>query len=86
MNSISEILGNFYVLFIAITIFLILALIGYFIDQKHPDEEKKKKKAVNSAEELEAKLANAKGKTFSSAVNNDNVNGSINNDNNNPNI
>lgn len=84
MNKIGEILGNFYILFIAITIFLILALIGYFIDQKHPDEPKKK--VLDSAEELEAKLANAKGKTFSAAVKNDNANSSLDSNTNNSNI
>lgn len=84
MNKIGEILGNFYILFIAITIFLILALIGYFIDQKHPDEPKKK--VLDSAEELEAKLANAKGKTFSSAVKNDNASSSLDSNTNNSNI
>ncbi len=71
MEILASLIGRFYVFFIAITIFLLLALIGYFIDQKYPDEEKKKN---IESKDLEAHLANAKGKTLNSIMSSENQN------------
>lgn len=65
MKIIATLIGKLYILFIAITIFLLLALIGYFIDQKYPDIENKRK---FDSEDLEKRLENAKGKTLNTVV------------------
>ena len=71
MEILASLIGKFYVFFITITIFLLLALIGYFIDQKYPDEEKKKN---IESKDLETHLANAKGKTLNSIISSESQN------------
>lgn len=71
MKILASLIGKFYVFFITITIFLLLALIGYFIDQKYPDEEKKKN---IESKDLETHLANAKGKTLNSIISSESQN------------
>lgn len=53
-----ETLSGLYIVFIIIALVFVFALVGYFIDQKYPDEVKlKKEEELGDDEKLKLKLA-----------------------------